>query len=131
MNIKNLTLKRLNRKLSSLRHAFGVQGIPPNPVIIGRLPVFALDPMFEKYMSQTEDGAISCDVIDKLVRSIEKVFASGKFKGIQPVILCSSDLRKYLRRVVERISSSIAVLSSSEIVSTTYLYIRGMLKHED
>jgi len=96
----------------------------------GRLPVFTLDPMFEKFMTQTEGGAISPDVINKLVRSIEKVLSSGKFKGIQPVILCSSGVRKYLRRVVERISSSIVVLASSEIVSTTNLDIRGMLKYE-
>jgi flagellar biosynthesis protein FlhA len=96
----------------------------------GRLPVFTLDPMFEKFMTQTEGGAISPDVINKLVRSIEKVLASGKFRGIQPVILCSSAVRKYLKRVVERISSSIVVLSSSEIVSTTNLDIRGMLKYE-
>ena len=96
----------------------------------GRLPVFTMDPMFEKFMSQTEGGAISPDVINKLVRSIEKALASGKFKGIQPVILCSSGIRRYLRRVVERISSSIVVLSSSEIVSTTNLDIRGMLKYE-
>ena len=96
----------------------------------GRLTIFTLDPAFEKLMSQTEGGNISPDVINKLVKSIEKALSSGKFKGVQPIILCSSNVRKYLRRIVERISSSIVVLSSSEIVSTTNLDIRGMLKYE-
>jgi flagellar biosynthesis protein FlhA len=81
-------------------------------------------------MSQAEGGTISPDVINKLIKSIEKALSSGKFKGVQPIILCSSNVRKYLRRIVERISSSIVVLSSSEIVSTTNLDIRGMLKYE-
>lgn len=96
----------------------------------GRLTIFTLDPAFEKLMSQAEGGNISPDVINKLVKSIEKALSSGKFKGVQPIILCSSNVRKYLRRIVERISSSIVVLSSSEIVSTTNLDIRGMLKYE-
>jgi flagellar biosynthesis protein FlhA len=97
----------------------------------GRLPVFTLDPTFEKLMSQTDGGTISPDVINKLVKSIERVLSSGKFKGIQPVVLCSPNVRRYLRRVVERISSSIVVLSSAEIVSTTNLDIRGLLRYEN
>lgn len=97
----------------------------------GRLPVFTLDPTFEKIMSQADSGGITPDLINKLVRSIEKVLTSGKMKGIQPVILCSPNIRRYLRRIVERISSSIIVLSSSEIVSTTNLDIRGMVKYEN
>ncbi|RJQ13392.1 MAG: flagellar biosynthesis protein FlhA [Nitrospiraceae bacterium] len=97
----------------------------------GRLPVFTLDPAFEKLMSQADTGGFTPDIINRLVRSIEKVLASGKLKGVQPVILCSANVRRYLRRVVERISSSIVVLSSSEIVSTTNLDIRGMVRYED
>jgi len=97
----------------------------------GKLSVFTLDPTFEKLMSQTDSGTISPDVINKLVKSIEKVLSSGKFKGIQPVVLCSPSVRRCLRRIVEKISSSIIVLSSSEIVSTTNLDIRGMLRYEN
>ncbi len=97
----------------------------------GRLPVFTVDPTFEKLMSQTEGGTMNPEVISKLVKSIEKVLSSGKFRGMQPLILCSPNIRKYLRRIVERISSSIIVLSSAEIVSTTNLDIRGMLKYEN
>lgn len=97
----------------------------------GRLTVFTLDPTFEKLLSQTDSGTISPDVINKLVKSIEKVLSSGKFKGIQPVVLCSPNVRRYLRRIVERISASIIVLSSAEIVSTTNLDIRGMLRYEN
>ncbi|RJQ45427.1 MAG: flagellar biosynthesis protein FlhA [Nitrospiraceae bacterium] len=97
----------------------------------GRLPVFTLDPTFEKLMSQTEGGTISPDVINKLVKSIEKALTSGKFKGIQPIVLCSPGVRRYLRKIVERISSSIVVISSADIISTVNLDIRGMLRYEN
>jgi flagellar biosynthesis protein FlhA len=97
----------------------------------GRLPVFTLDPTYESMLSRTEGGSINPDVINKLVKGIESVLSSGKLKGAQPVILCSSNIRKYLRRIVERISSSLVVLSSAEIVSTTNLDILGMVKYEN
>ena len=85
----------------------------------------------EKYFSHTEEGGISPDIINKLVKSIEAVLSPEKLKGKQPIILCSSSVRKYIRRIVERITSSIVVLSSSEIVSTTNLDIRGMVTYEN
>jgi flagellar biosynthesis protein FlhA len=96
----------------------------------GKLLVFTLDPTFEKFMTQT-DGGVSPDIINRLVKSIESVLSSEKIKGLQPVILCSSNVRRLLRRIVERISSSIAVLSSSEIIPTVNLEIKGMVKYEN
>jgi len=96
----------------------------------GRLPVFTLDPAYEKFLSQTE-GGIAPELINKLIKSIEKVISSSKLKGAQPIILCSANVRRYLRKIVERISSSLVVLSSAEILSTINLDIRGMVKYED
>ncbi len=96
----------------------------------GRLSVFTLDPNFERMMTQ-DGGSANPDLINKLVTSIEKILSSEKLVGLQPIILCSSNVRKYLRRIVERISSSIAVLSSAEIVSTANLDVRGMVKYEN
>ncbi len=97
----------------------------------GRLPVFTLDPTFEKLLLQVEDGGINPDIINKLVKSIESLLSSGKVEGIQPIILCSANVRKYLRKIVERITPSLVVLSSAEIVSNTNLDIKGMVKYED
>lgn len=96
----------------------------------GKLTVFTLDPAYEKLLSQSE-GGVTPDVINRLVRSIESVLSSGKLKGAQPIILCSASIRKYIRKIVERISSSFVVLSSSEILSKTDLDIRGIVKYEN
>ncbi len=96
----------------------------------GRLSVFTVDPNFERMLSQAEGGHINPDVINNIVKSIEGVLSSGQLQGAQPVILCSSNIRRFLRKIAERISSAIVVLSSAEIVSTTNLDIRGMVKYE-
>ena len=97
----------------------------------GKLPVFTLDPAYEKLLSQVDQGGVTPDVINRIAKSVEQVLSSGKLKGGQPIILCSAHIRKYLKKIVERISSSFVVLSSSEIISTTNLDIRGMVKYEN
>jgi flagellar biosynthesis protein FlhA len=97
----------------------------------GKLPVFTLDPAYEKLLSQVDQGGVNPDVINRIAKSVEQVLSSGKLKGGQPIILCSAHIRKYLKKIVERISSSFVVLSSSEIISTTNLDIRGMVKYEN
>jgi len=97
----------------------------------GKLPVFTLDPTYEKLLSQVDGGGVTPDVINNIAKSVEQVLSSGKLKGAQPIILCSANIRKYLKKIVERISSSFVVLSSSEIISTTNLDIRGMVKYEN
>jgi flagellar biosynthesis protein FlhA len=97
----------------------------------GKLPVFTLDPTYEKLLMPSDNNTLSPDTINRLVKSIEKVLTSGTLKGMQPVILCSANVRKYLRRIVERISSSIVVLSSGEIMNNINLDIRGMVKYEN
>jgi flagellar biosynthesis protein FlhA len=97
----------------------------------GKLIVFTLDPRYEKILSQSEGGGVTPDIINRLVKNIESILSSGKLKGAQPIILCSANIRKYIRKIVERISSSFVVLSSAEIVSKTDLDIRGMVKYEN
>ncbi|UCD35207.1 MAG: flagellar biosynthesis protein FlhA [Nitrospiraceae bacterium] len=97
----------------------------------GKLTVFTLDPRYEKLLTQGEGGGVTPDVINRLVKSIEVVLSSGKLKGAQPIILCSANIRKYIRKIVERISSSFIVLSTSEILAKTDLDVRGMVKYEN
>jgi len=97
----------------------------------GKLPVFTVDPTFERMLSQSEGGQVNPDVIHKIAKSIENVLATGQLQGSQPIILCSSNIRRLLRKIVERISSAIVVLSTAEIISTTNLDIKGMVRYEN
>ncbi len=97
----------------------------------GKLPVFTLDPAYENMISQAQAGSINPDIVSGLARSIESILASGRLKGTQLIILCSANVRRYLRKIVEGIAASIVVISSAEIIPATNLDIRGMVKYEN
>ncbi|KJU87224.1 flagellar biosynthesis protein FlhA [Candidatus Magnetobacterium bavaricum] len=99
----------------------------------GNVPVFTLDPRFETMLSRSvQTGeAINPDVVNKIVRGIETLISSDKFNGVQPVILCSSHIRRYLRKLVEKFIPSVVVLSNAEISSTARLYSLGVVRYED
>ncbi len=99
----------------------------------GAIYVVTLDPEFEILLSKAIDsgGAISPDVLNKLIKAIEKSVLEEKFKGTQPIILCSQHVRRFLRKIVERFIPSIVILSSSEISSSVKLHTTGVIKYED
>jgi flagellar biosynthesis protein FlhA len=97
------------------------------------LPVFTLDPRFEKHFIQAAENGenIPPDVINRLIRGIEKVIGSESAKGIQPVIVCSSSIRRYFRRLIERFIPSLVVISNNEIAPSVKLYTMGMVSYEN
>ena len=99
----------------------------------GGIHVMTLDPRFERALMQAMEagGAISPDIVTRLMRSIEATITNGKMKGLQPIILCSTQARRFLRKIVERFLPSVAVLSNAELSSTVRLYTTGVLKYED
>ncbi len=99
----------------------------------GNLYVMTLDPRFERLLNEAIEagGAINPDVVNKLIRATEKAIKEGNFKGTQPVILCSSYVRRYLRKIIERFIPSIAVLSTAEIPASAKLFNTGVLRYED
>ncbi len=99
----------------------------------GNLYVMTLDPHFERLLNEAIEagGAINPETVNKLMKSIEKAIKEGRFKGPQPVILCSSYVRRFLRKVIERFLPSISVLSTAEIPASVKLYNTGVLRYED
>lgn len=99
----------------------------------GAMYVVSLDPQFEMMLSRSIDtgGAISPDNLNRLIRAIEKSVLEEKFKGAQPIILCSQNVRRFLRKIVERFIPSIVIISSAEIAPSIKLYTTGVVKYED
>ncbi|NTW58593.1 MAG: flagellar biosynthesis protein FlhA [Nitrospirae bacterium] len=99
----------------------------------GGVHVMTLDPRFERALLQAMEagGAISPDIVTRLMRVIESAVTGSKMKGLQPIILCSAQARRFLRKIVERFLPSVAVLSNAELSSTVRLYTTGVLKYED
>lgn len=99
----------------------------------GAIYVVSLDPGFEIALSRAIDagGAINPEVLNKLVRAIEKSVLEEKFKGVQPIILCSQHVRRFLRKIIERFIPSIVILSSAEIAPSVKLHTTGVVRYED
>jgi flagellar biosynthesis protein FlhA len=99
----------------------------------GTLSVMALDPGFEIALSQAMDagGAISPDVVTKLMTAIERAVRSDRFGGGQPIILCSAKVRRFLRKITERFAPSLVILSSAEVSPSVRLRTTGVVRYED
>lgn len=101
----------------------------------GSISVIAMDPKTERLIIEsvqaTPQGAyLSLDPMaaEKITESLKKSFAESISKGYQPVILCSQAIRRFVKRLVERVSSSIMVVSHSEITPNTKVYSIGIIK---
>jgi flagellar biosynthesis protein FlhA len=99
----------------------------------GSIPILVLDPRFERpiFESIESGGNISPDLISKLLRSVEKVLGKGEKFESQPVLVCSAQLRRFMRRVADKFLPTVAVLSNAEISPTAKLYTLGMVRYED
>jgi flagellar biosynthesis protein FlhA len=98
----------------------------------GDMKVMTLDPRFEKELSQAIEasGVISPDMVGKLIRAIENTLRDT-LKGAYPVILCSAHIRRFLRKITERLVPSLIILSNAEISPSVKLSITGVLRYED
>jgi len=99
----------------------------------GGVHVMTLDPRFERMLSQAMEagGAISPDAVTRLVKAVEKTVSNERMRGLQPIILCSTQSRRFLKKITDRFLPSIVVLSNAELSPNVRLYTTGVLKYED
>jgi flagellar biosynthesis protein FlhA len=99
----------------------------------GGIHVMTLDPRFERALvaAQEAGGAINPDVVTKLMKAVEGVISGGRAAGVQPIILCSTQARRFLKKITERFLPSMVVLSNAELSPSARLYTTGVLRYED
>lgn len=100
----------------------------------GSLYVMTLDPAFEKLIMDSADGVSAMEpyVINRLIRAMEKAFRSTDAHKISyPIILCSSQARRFIRKITERLLPSAVILSSAEVAPSAKPYIVGVVRYED
>ena len=97
----------------------------------GVIRVISLDPRFESALTLAMGGEpMSPDLVSRLVHGVEASLEGVRSKGAQPVILCSIQVRRFLRRLLEKFAPAIPVLSSAEVSSTAHISTVGMVKYE-
>ncbi|MBZ0156349.1 MAG: flagellar biosynthesis protein FlhA [Alphaproteobacteria bacterium] len=103
----------------------------------GSISVILLDPRVERSIIEsvqaTQQGSyLSLDpaMMEKITEGIRKSYEAGVVKGFQPVLLCSTAVRRFVRKLAERVSGGIMVVSHGEIVPNTKVYSIGSVKSE-
>lgn len=99
----------------------------------GTLHVMTIDPRFEQALAQAAESAspVNPDVITKFLKAVESAAKEGKFKSGHPVVLCSAGVRRFLRRITERILPNLVILSNAELPPFARVSTAGVLRYED
>ncbi len=90
--------------------------------IDGRLPVITIDPLIEHQLLESlragDQGtflSLDPDMAERLVVEIANTSEAAEQTGDQPVLVCSSQIRPALRRLIRSTAPRLAVLSYSEL----------------
>lgn len=101
----------------------------------GSISVIIMDPKAERVIMEsiqsTQQGTyLSLDPVatERLTDSIRRNFEEGVSKGYQPALLCSPPVRRFLKKLAERVSAGIMVVSHGEIAQSVKIYSIGTLK---
>ncbi len=101
----------------------------------GSVSVILVEPRVERVIIEavqtTAQGSyLALDPVstEKIIEGIKKNFEEGIMKGYQPVLLCSPAIRRFVKKLSERVSGSIMVVSHGEIAPNTRLYSIGTIK---
>lgn len=104
----------------------------------GKIKVLTLEPVLEQNLTaqlqQTPSGnflVLDPTLAQKLITAISTQAKRMQDMGLPPIILCSSKLRLYLRRFLERALPMVSVLSYNEIVQEVRLEATGIIRIEE
>jgi flagellar biosynthesis protein FlhA len=103
----------------------------------GSISVIVVDPKVERQIieavqSSPQGSYLALDPVtsEKIVENLKRNFEDGVRKGYQPVVLCAPSIRRFLKKLAERISGSIMIISHGEVAPNTKLFSIGTLKIE-
>jgi flagellar biosynthesis protein FlhA len=102
----------------------------------GSVSVIVIDPQVERLMVEAiQTGPQGMQffnmdpvTVDKVVASMKDNFEKGLIKGYQPVVLCSPATRRFVKKMAERISGSLIVVSNAEVAPNTKVYSIGAIR---
>ncbi|MDR2141172.1 MAG: flagellar biosynthesis protein FlhA [Deltaproteobacteria bacterium] len=98
----------------------------------GELPILTIGQDIEEALSrsinETERGAylsLDPDTGQRIVTALNNALPQLTNQNLQPVVLCSPMIRRFLRKLTERFIDNLVILSHSELTGTTRLRIVG------
>ncbi|MBF0553398.1 MAG: flagellar biosynthesis protein FlhA [Nitrospirae bacterium] len=99
----------------------------------GSIPVFTLDQKYENMLlrSLQTGEAINPNAVTKLVKGLEALIESESHRGVQAIVLTSVQVRRHVKKLMEKFLPAVIVLSNAEISAAGKLYTMGVVKYED
>jgi flagellar biosynthesis protein FlhA len=102
----------------------------------GSVSVIVVDPQVERVMVEgiqtLPQGSqylnLEPQTVEKIVASMKEGFDAALQKGYQPVIMCGPATRRFFKKMAERISNSLIVVSHAEIAPGTRVFSVGNIK---
>jgi len=101
----------------------------------GRIKVLSLDPAVEEKITQslrksgeTSYVAMEPIALQMLIEATSLAVKAHAADGVQPIVLCSPQVRMYFRRITERALPRLAVLSYNEIDPTAQVESVGIIE---
>jgi flagellar biosynthesis protein FlhA len=102
----------------------------------GSVSVIVVDPQIERLMMEaiqtlpqgTQYINLEPGIVEKIISSMRENFETGMMKGHQPVILTAPATRRFFRKMAERISNSLMVVSHAEMAPNTKVYSIGTVR---
>ncbi len=101
----------------------------------GNVIVLTVSPEIEEHISgvvqHTELESYATPdpiVIQRMVANLQRFVFTFTSKGLQPILLCSSQIRVHLRKLLERFFPNIIVLSHNELTRDVNIKSLGMLE---
>jgi flagellar biosynthesis protein FlhA len=104
----------------------------------GTLSMMTMDHAIENLMlqslQQTTQGSflsIEPEISQKIIRQIAKNVEKFTSQNLQPIILCSAQVRLHLRKLVDRFIPNLVVLSYNDILSSIRIQSLGIVRLTD
>jgi flagellar biosynthesis protein FlhA len=104
----------------------------------GNLSIMTMDHAIENLMlqslQQTTQGSflsIEPEITQKIIRQIAKNVEKFTSQNLQPIILCSVQVRLHLRKLVDRFIPNLVVLSYNDILPSIRIQSLGIVRLTD
>jgi flagellar biosynthesis protein FlhA len=101
----------------------------------GNISVIMVSPELEDMVSQSVqhleyESFISPDpnMVKQVIQNMQRFVGNFVARGLQPVVLCSPNIRIHLRKVLEQFLPNVAVLSHNEITHDVKITYLGMVE---
>ncbi|MFZ3049073.1 MAG: flagellar biosynthesis protein FlhA [Desulfatirhabdiaceae bacterium] len=130
--------KDLDMLTEHVRHGLARTITRIHASVDGTIYLMTLDPQVENVVSrsiqQTAQGsflALEPDAAQKMVRYISKNLEKFTAQNLQPVLICSSQIRVHMKRLLDRFIPNMVVLSYHDILSSSRIQSLAMVRLSD